>query len=69
MAGHRHTQSWEASSLSTQLSNGKASKIACLEEIALANGWLTRELVKIKGMTLSSSSYGQYLLELVRDTV
>ena len=42
-------------------------KIACLEEIALNNGWITSEQVKSQGSALSENSYGQYLLTLARE--
>ena len=41
-------------------------KVACLEEIAYSNGWLTKEQLKTQGQLLSKNSYGQYLLELVK---
>lgn len=40
-------------------------KIACLEEIAYNNGWLSKENVIKIGNELSKNSYGQYLLNLV----
>ena len=40
-------------------------KIACLEEIALINGWLEREAVHNMGLNYSKNSYGKYLLCLV----
>ncbi len=40
-------------------------KIACLEEIAYYNGWLTKEYVQSRGQELQKNSYGQYLLELM----
>ena len=40
-------------------------KIACLEEIALINGWLEREAVHNMGLNYSKNSYGKYLLGLV----
>ena len=40
-------------------------KIACLEEIAFNNGWLSKEDLQRIGQQLSKNSYGQYLLELV----
>ena len=40
-------------------------KIACLEEIAYNNDWLTKEQLKKTGNELSKNSYGQYLLHLV----
>src|SRR5690554_3055739 len=41
-------------------------KIACLEEIAFNNGWLSKEQLLKQGQALSKNSYGQYLLELVK---
>jgi glucose-1-phosphate thymidylyltransferase len=40
-------------------------KIACLEEIALGNGWLTMEAVATAAAALERSEYGEYLKELV----
>lgn len=40
-------------------------KIACLEEIAYYNGWLTVEQIKMIGNLSSNTSYGQYLLSIV----
>ena len=42
-------------------------KIACLEEIAYNNGWLSKEQVKQQGQLLSKNSYGQYLLDLIKE--
>ncbi|MFT6031228.1 MAG: glucose-1-phosphate thymidylyltransferase [Oleiphilaceae bacterium] len=42
-------------------------KIACLEEIAFKQGWLTKEQLVEKGNKLHSTKYGQYLLELGRE--
>lgn len=39
-------------------------KIACLEEIAYNNGWLSKEELRSIGQSLSKNSYGQYLLSL-----
>lgn len=41
-------------------------KIACLEEIAYNNGWLSAEQVQKTGSELSKNSYGQYLLDLIK---
>ena len=40
-------------------------KIACLEEIALANGWLTADEIRKSARALSKNGYGQYLLSLL----
>ena len=40
-------------------------KIACLEEIALNNGWLSIEQLEKNAKALSKNSYGQYLADLI----
>ncbi len=42
-------------------------KIACLEEIAYNNGWLTAAQLDIAGTALGKNSYGKYLLALLKD--
>lgn len=39
-------------------------KVACLEEIAFNNGWLTVADLKVRAAGLSKTAYGAYLLEL-----
>lgn len=41
-------------------------KIACLEEIALCNGWLSKDDVKELVKPMLKNSYGQYLMELCK---
>jgi len=41
-------------------------KIACLEEIAWNNGWLSNEQVMQSAKALSKNSYGQYLANLIK---
>lgn len=40
-------------------------KIACIEEIAWRNGYITADDVRRLAKPLSKTGYGQYLLELV----
>ena len=40
-------------------------QIACLEEIALLNGWIDREIVRRAAEPLSKNDYGRYLLRLI----
>lgn len=42
-------------------------KVACLEEIALNNGWLSKDQVLKIGQTMSKNEYGQYLISLATD--
>jgi len=39
-------------------------KVACLEEISFNNGWVTLPDLKKRGLNMSKTSYGQYLLSL-----
>lgn len=43
-------------------------KIACLEEIALNNGWLTKQQVAEIAQTMSKNAYGQYLIDLTKES-
>ena len=40
-------------------------KVACLEEIAFNNGWLSAEELQKAGLKLNNTNYGQYLLSLL----
>ena len=42
-------------------------KIACLEEIAYNNGWLTHEQLQTSGESLAKTGYGQYLMALLEE--
>ena len=41
-------------------------KIACLEEIALGHGWISKEEVLAIAQKLTKNQYGQYLKELIK---
>lgn len=42
-------------------------KLACLEEIALNNGWLNKKNVFKIGEKLQKTNYGQYLLQICKE--
>jgi glucose-1-phosphate thymidylyltransferase len=42
-------------------------KVACLEEIAFHNGWLSRDLLLRQADALRKTSYGQYLVKVAED--
>ena len=44
-------------------------KIACLEEIAYLNGWISKDELKKIGESLKKTGYGQYLLKILEDRV
>ena len=43
-------------------------KIACLEEVAYNNGWLSRDQLESIGKNFSNSSYGKYILSLLSES-
>ena len=60
-----HESLLEAGMFVETIEKRQGYKIACLEEIAFNNGWLSKEALQRIGQQLSKNSYGQYLLELV----
>ncbi|MFA0467818.1 glucose-1-phosphate thymidylyltransferase RfbA [Vibrio breoganii] len=55
----------EASSFVKTVENVQGQEIACLEEIAWRNGWLSKEDVIAAGKSMEKNRYGQYLLNLM----
>jgi glucose-1-phosphate thymidylyltransferase len=41
-------------------------KIACLEEIAFNNGWLSHDEIRVLARPLLKSGYGEYLLDIIK---
>jgi glucose-1-phosphate thymidylyltransferase len=56
----------EASMFVQTIEHRQGLKIACLEEIAYNNGWISKEYLENIGLQLNKNSYGSYLLGLVR---
>lgn len=59
-----HESLLEAAMFVETIEKRQGYKIACLEEIAWQQGWLTDEQVFQAGEALSKNSYGQYLMSL-----
>jgi glucose-1-phosphate thymidylyltransferase len=57
----------EASEFIRAIEHRQGLKIACLEEVALANGWIAREQVEAIGRTMPTTEYGQYLLQIAQN--
>ncbi|MCG3864083.1 MULTISPECIES: glucose-1-phosphate thymidylyltransferase RfbA [unclassified Photobacterium] len=62
-----HDSLLEASSFVETIEKRQGFKIACLEEIAFRQGWMTKELVSKEAEPLKKNSYGQYLLKMINE--
>lgn len=62
-----HASLHEASSFVETIENVQGLKVACLEEIAWHQGWLSKEQLWKAGHALSKNEYGQYLLTLLEE--
>ncbi|WP_038085484.1 glucose-1-phosphate thymidylyltransferase RfbA [Thioalkalivibrio sp. ALM2T] len=63
-----HESLLEAAQFVETIENRQGYKIACLEEIAWRNGWISTEELSAAGKSFSKNSYGKYLLDLVRES-
>ncbi|KAB2933632.1 MAG: glucose-1-phosphate thymidylyltransferase RfbA [Leptonema illini] len=59
-----HESLMEASAFVHTVEKRQGFKIACLEEIALINGWLTPDEVKSMARSLGKTDYSDYLVEI-----
>ncbi|WP_417003318.1 glucose-1-phosphate thymidylyltransferase RfbA [Akkermansia sp.] len=55
----------EASMFVRTLEHHQGFKVACLEEIAFNNGWISSEILQKQAEAMRNNSYGQYLLDLL----
>ena len=62
-----HSSLLEAAQFVETIEKRQGYKVACLEEIALNNGWMTKEQVLSIGQSMNKNDYGQYLISLVTD--
>ena len=63
-----HESLLEAAQFVETIEKRQGYKVACLEEIALNNGWLTKQQVAEIGQTMSKNAYGQYLMDLTKES-
>jgi glucose-1-phosphate thymidylyltransferase len=61
-----HDSLLEAAMFVETIEKRQGYKVACLEEIAWRNGWLSNEQLKQSAKALSKNSYGDYLLEIIK---
>ncbi|MHA6608523.1 glucose-1-phosphate thymidylyltransferase RfbA [Photobacterium damselae] len=62
-----HESLHEASSFVETIQNIQGLKVACLEEIAWRNGWLTTEQVYELAKPMMKNEYGQYMMRIVSE--
>ncbi|APW66142.1 glucose-1-phosphate thymidylyltransferase [Poseidonibacter parvus] len=62
-----HDSLIEAGQFVQTIEHRQGYKIACLEEIAFNNKWITKEKVLEMAKPLSKNGYGQYLIDLVKE--
>lgn len=62
-----HESLHEASSFVQTIENVQGLKVACLEEIAFNNGWLSKDKLTELAQPMMKNEYGQYLMKLVKD--
>lgn len=61
-----HESLHQASSFVQTIENVQGLKVACLEEIAWRNGWLSNEELKLIAKPMLKNGYGQYLHSLIK---
>lgn len=60
-----HDSLIEAGSFVETVQKRQGMMVACPEEIAWRNGWLSDEQIRERGLLLAKNDYGQYLLRLL----
>ena len=61
-----HDTLLEASMFVRTLEHHQGFKVACLEEIAFNNGWISQEMLRSQAGAMNNNGYGRYLDELVK---
>lgn len=61
-----HDSLHEAASFVKTIEHVQNLQVACLEEIAWRNGWLTSEQVEALAKPMAKNEYGQYLIRLIK---
>ncbi len=63
-----HDSLIEAGQFVQTIEHRQGYKIACLEEIAYNNKWISKEKILEIAQPLSKNGYGQYLIDLIKDS-
>ncbi|MDF2444971.1 MAG: glucose-phosphate thymidylyltransferase [Moraxellaceae bacterium] len=62
-----HESLMEAGQFVETIEKRQGYKVACLEEIAFNNGWLSADDLRRIGRAMGKTGYGQYLLEIAEE--
>jgi glucose-1-phosphate thymidylyltransferase len=62
-----HESLIEASRFVSTIENRQGLKVACLEEIAWEQGWISDQQLEKAGNEMKKNHYGQYLLNLIKE--
>ena len=62
-----HDSLADASTFIEVIEKRQGQKVACLEEIALRNGWITKAQVRELAKPMLKNGYGQYLLRIAAE--
>lgn len=63
-----HDSLLEAGHFVQTIEHRQGLKVACLEEIAFANEWITKERLLQEAKALAKTGYGQYLMKVAEQT-
>jgi glucose-1-phosphate thymidylyltransferase len=64
-----HDSLLEASQFVQTVEHRQGFKVACLEEIAYVQGWLSKDELLVQAQKLIKTGYGQYLFNIANGTI
>ena len=62
-----HDAMLDAANFIRTIETRQGLQVACLQEIALENGWLTKAQVRERIQDLLKTEYGQYLMRITEE--
>ena len=62
-----HDSLSEASTFVEVIEKRQGLKVACLEDIAYRNGWISEERMRELAQPMLKNQYGQYLLKVIEE--
>lgn len=62
-----HESMLDAANFIRTIESRQGLQVACLQEIAYSNGWMTREEVRESIQDMMKTEYGQYLARMIGD--